>query len=149
DKAIECFQRTLELDPNFPQAHFDLGLTLLFLQRYDDAIASVKRAVELSGGRTLWLAVLGWAYGTAGRQEEAEAMLHQVEELSHRKHVSSYEFGLLYLGLGDIERAIDYFEKAYEERSSLVLYLGVDPNVRGTLAEHPRIKAIIRKLKLD
>jgi serine/threonine-protein kinase len=69
--------------------------------------------------------------------------------VAKQKHVSAYEFGLVHLGLGDPDRAIDYFERALEERSSLILYLSVEPAIAPTLRGHPRFQAILRKVQLS
>src|SRR5260370_9848628 len=101
----------------------------------------------MSGGRSLWLAVLVSIYGAAGYRDRALDVIRQLEELSKTSHVSAYEFGLPYFGLGDIDRTLDYFEKAAEQRESPELYLAADPNTV-PLTGQPRAKAIFRNLQL-
>ncbi len=45
-KAIECYQKAIEKNPRFPNAHHDLGLVYFSLDKVDDAISEYKTAVR-------------------------------------------------------------------------------------------------------
>lgn len=50
DKAVLQLLKTLEMDPNFALAHNTLGLAYARLNKFPEAIAEGRKAVDLSGG---------------------------------------------------------------------------------------------------
>jgi non-specific serine/threonine protein kinase len=117
DDAIEELRRTVELEPNFPITYWILGLVLRRMGRFELAIAEGEKAVTLSGGSPLLRAALAQTLGAAGRREEAIQTLNGLTKLAKHKYVSSYSFAGIHIGLGEDDRAIEYLEKSYEERS--------------------------------
>ena len=47
--AISEYEKALEMDPHFPFIHSDIGLSQVFLGRFDEGVRSLERATELSG----------------------------------------------------------------------------------------------------
>jgi eukaryotic-like serine/threonine-protein kinase len=127
DRAIEQFRSTIEMDPKFAQAHFDLGMSLAQRGLLKEAISEAQLALDLAGARPVTMAVLGNMYASAGERGEAEAILEKLNNLSGRQHVSPLDFAYVYVGLGEKDRAFSYIEKAYEERAGLLVYLKVEP----------------------
>jgi serine/threonine-protein kinase len=147
EEALLAITRVLEVDPHFVMAHATLGWAYLLKGMPDQGIAALQQAVSLSPEGTLWLAQLGQAFAMAGRTEEARAVLRQLEGLSHQRYVSPYHMAYVYTGLGEHDRAMDWLECAYEERAGGVF------GVKGSflfapLRDHPRFKALLRKMKL-
>ena len=77
----------------------DISQTLLFLgtahgrtSRYDDAIAVLERAASVGGRTPMQLSVLGWAYGEAGRSEDARRILGELQAKSEEAYVSPIFF---------------------------------------------------------
>lgn len=127
DRAAEELRKTFELDTNFHMTHGQLGLVYEQKGRFDEAIASFQRAIDLSGSDPTYLSALGHAYGQAGKRREAVDMLDRLKEASHHFFVSSYFYGLVHLGLGEMSKAFADLEKACEERHLWLVYLNVDP----------------------
>jgi tetratricopeptide (TPR) repeat protein len=50
DEALTRYQEALELDPNSAETHYNLGLLLVDLERWDEAVEHAKRAYELGHG---------------------------------------------------------------------------------------------------
>src|ERR1700719_2637611 len=80
DQAIEILNKVIEIDPNFPRAHFRLGNIYEHERHYDRAIAEYEKAVALSGGDTYYQASLGHAFAMTGMVVEAQKSLHQLQE---------------------------------------------------------------------
>jgi eukaryotic-like serine/threonine-protein kinase len=59
--------------------------------------------------------------------------------------VPSYYFALVYTGLGDHDQALRYLERAYDERSTVLAYLLIDPRF-APLRNDPRFLALARRL---
>ena len=69
-KAVECLQRAVELDPNDEFAVYHLGLAYDNLHDYDNAIEYAQKAVELNPNNGQYWQLLGGAYGGAGNYEK-------------------------------------------------------------------------------
>lgn len=143
-RAAERFREVLEMDPNYSMAHFRLGLTYAQEGMYEEAVAELRRSVELSGDRDS-VAALGYVCGLAGRGAEARAALSELESREKAGFVSSYDKALVHLGLGDVEASLGWLEKAHEERSYWLIYLRVDPAL-DPLRTRPRFVELLRKV---
>jgi eukaryotic-like serine/threonine-protein kinase len=147
DDAIEELRRTVELDPNFPITYWILGLVLRKMGRFELAIAEGEKGVILSGGSPLLRAALAQTFGTARRREEAIQILDDLTKQAKQKYVPSYFFAGIHIGLGEDDRAIEYLEKSYEERSHWLTYLNIDPSM-DALRSNPRFQNLLQRVGL-
>jgi serine/threonine protein kinase/tetratricopeptide (TPR) repeat protein len=147
DEAIEQLRRTVELDPNYPVTYWILGLLLRKTGRYELAIAEGENGVKLSGGSPLMLAALAHTLGTAGRTKEAIQILNDLTMLARQKYVAPYFFAGIHIGLGEIDRAIEFLEKSYEEHSHWLIYLHMDPGM-DALRGNRRFQDLLRRVDL-
>ena len=83
----------------------------------------------------------------AGRKTEAQKILDDLKELAKRRHVSPYEFALIYIGLGDKDQAFAWLEKTYEERPDILWDIKVGPRF-DSLRSDPRFADLLRRMKL-
>src|SRR4030066_2323787 len=116
EQAIEEYRRTLEIDSHFFISHQSLGLAYLQLGRFDEAIAELQQALILSKNSSVVLASLGQAYGFAGQISKAEEILARLEALSKERYVSPYAMALVYAGMKDKVKTLDWLQKSFEER---------------------------------
>lgn len=143
DEAIAQYRKALELEPGFALAHQALAMALEQKGAYNEAIAEFRKAVALSAGSASALASLGHAYAMAGATADAQAQLDRVVELSRHRYVPAIYRALIYLGLGDKDRAAAWLAKAYEERSEYFIYYRLDPgfdSIRGDRRFAPMLK---------
>jgi len=68
--------------------------------------------------------------------------------MSKQAYVSSYDLAILYVGLGDKDRALEQLNKAYEERAGFIIYLNVEP-LFDPLRSDPRFAELVRKMKFQ
>jgi len=129
EDAIREAQKTLEMDPTFAFARRVMGLACQKIARESQAIEELQKAVEFSGGSTQFLADLGHAYATSGRQAEARRTLGELEGISKSRYVSPYSMAALRLALEDCDSAFESLENAFSERSLGMTYLKLDPNL--------------------
>ncbi|HEV2663533.1 MAG TPA: tetratricopeptide repeat protein, partial [Blastocatellia bacterium] len=147
DEAIEQLRRVIALDPNDYIAHWYLGMTYANDRRFDEAIATSEKAVALSGRAPGALGVLGMCYGLAGRKVEANKTLGELLDLNRRRFVTPVAMILVYIGLGDKDRAFAWLEKAYQERSNFMAYIKVEP-MADPLRSDPRFDDLLRRMRL-
>jgi len=145
DEAIAQLRKTIEMDPRFYLAHWFLGEVWQLRGQLDEAIVEYRKAIELNDDPYV-LALLGQAYARAGQREEAQKILARLGEEAKSRYVHAYSFALMYLALGDKERAIDEMERAYRERASNdITGIKVDPML-DDLRGHPRFEALVQKV---
>ncbi len=147
DEAAIYFQKTIEMDSNYWPAHSFLGLIFETRSDFPKAIAEFEQArkAELN---SLWpLAELGHAYALSGRKAEAESSLKDLLERSRREYVPAFLVASIYVGLGDRDHAFAFLEKAYQDRSCLLTFLPMDPQM-DPLRSEPRFKELLKKIGL-
>ena len=138
-------RKTLEIDPRFFLAHNYLGVALQFKGHLNEAIPEYQQALELNDDPYA-LAMLGQAYARNGQADEARKVLERLNEQAKTRYVEPLALALVFLGLGDKERALDELERAYQTGDTNYLFIiKVDPlldDLRGQL----RFKALMQKV---
>src|SRR5437667_9538996 len=109
DEGIEQLRKTLEMDPAFVVAHIRLGYCYERKGAYDGAIAESQRIFDL-GAKSLGIAGLGRAYAMAGKRNEAQKELAELQELSKHRNAWPSQFALIYAALGDKDQAFGWLE---------------------------------------
>jgi adenylate cyclase len=137
--------QALKLDPKFPVPYWGIGLCYEQLKKYPEAVAQFQKGIVLSGRGANGIASLAHAYGLAGQRAEAEKILDELTDRSKTIFVSSYQFAVIYLGLGQNEQAIAALEEAYRERSTLLGYLKMDPRF-DPLRSDPRFHSLLGRI---
>lgn len=128
DQAVEQLHRVLEIGPNFSLAHFLLAIAYEQNREFAKAIAQFDRAGELVGTPIL-SGFLGYAYGMAGRKDDATKLLDHFLQESKRTYISPYSLALIYTGLGQQAEALEWLEKAFVEQSRWRGWLKLTPEL--------------------
>ena len=133
------------MEPHFYLAHYYLGQALQLKGQLSEAIVEYRKAVQLDED-PFALALLGQAHARAGQRDEANKILTQLNQEAKARYVSAYGVGLVFLGLGDKNRAIEELERAYRENDGGNVYnIKIDPmldDLRGT----PRFEELAEKI---
>jgi TolB-like protein/Tfp pilus assembly protein PilF len=145
DEAIAQLRKTIEIEPHSYLAHFYLGEALQLKGQMPDAIAEYRKAVELDDDPFV-LALLGQSYARVGRRDEANKILTQLNQEAKTRYVDAYGVGLVFLGMGDKNRAMDELERAYRENDGGDIYnVRIDPML-DDLRGDPRFEALADKV---
>jgi eukaryotic-like serine/threonine-protein kinase len=126
DGCISQCRRTLEIDPMSHQAYRHLGQAYTQKRLYAEAIKEFKKAIELSPGSGEDLAELGYAFGVSGKKDEAQRILQQLKQPTDGQ-ISRYRLAIVYMGLGEKDRALESLEHAVSGRSPGVVHLRISP----------------------
>jgi TolB-like protein/Tfp pilus assembly protein PilF len=146
DEAIAQYKRTLVSNPNFAYAHRALGWAYGSKGMYSEAIAETRTSIELRNGSSakgylgLWLA-------KSGKRDEAVKLLGELKQEATRGYVQSYDFALIYIGLGDKEEALNHLEKHLSSRAETANTYAVAPEL-DDLRSELRFKEMLRRLNL-
>ena len=145
DQAIKHHRETLEIDADFVPSHLFLGQAFEQMGRFDEAIAEFQKAIHLSGGSTQIVAALGHTYAVSGNRDGAMRILEELEQLSKQRYVRPLDIAFVYAGLNQKDQAIEWLEKAYEERSCNLVYIRIDPRL-DPLRSDPRFQDLLRRM---
>ena len=129
DLAVDRLHALLEMDPNFEQGRWGLGLAYEGKGSFEQARAEFEEAMKLSGGNAVFVAALGHAYAAGGKKAEGIKIANELEERSRVSYVPPYWMATLYVALDDKEQAFNWLDKAYAERSGGLIWLKVDPRM--------------------
>jgi len=147
-EAIRQLQSALEMNPQFPLAHFWLGRIYTTLQQYDQALAEYEKVPALQTWQPM-MAAKGYLYGVWGRPDQARKILTDFEALrSQNRFVTSYGVALVHAGMGNQVEALKWLEKALDEKSHWLIWLKLDPRWT-SLHTEPRFQALLKKVGLD
>jgi Flp pilus assembly protein TadD len=148
DHAVRQARRTLDLDANFALAHRLLAIAYERKGKYDEAEAELHIWGDLTNDQPRTQAALGHLYAVSGNKVAARSILHQLEmDIALRKDLA-YAVVLIYTGLGEINQAFEWLNKAYEDRSGALGTIKIDPKV-DALRSDPRFPQILRKMGLE
>jgi tetratricopeptide (TPR) repeat protein len=147
DRAIEQYTKTLESDPQFYPARFRLGLAYAQKRMYADAVDHLVRAASASKRNARIVAFLGYTHALSGDREGAATLLRELETRARQTYVSSYDFAVIHLGLGDMEQAVALLDKAADEGDGWVSFLEAEPMLDG-LRSQGGFGALARRVNL-
>ena len=148
DQAIYHFERGITINPNAEETYRMWGLTLAASGRIDEAVTMLREADELPAAGTLTRASLGYALARSGRAKEAQSIYDALAaSVAAGRYVSPVAFATILIGLGRHDEAIDWIERAIEDRRGWVVYLKVNPIV-DPLRGHPRFDALVSRSQL-
>ena len=147
DLAIAEYERALESEPNFGLGIHFLGRAYIAKGDYDRGIAHLRKANELLGEVPFSLGDLGHALAIAGQRDEAEALRADLIARRTTGYYPAFPIGLIELGLGNLESAMDWLERAVEERSVSFYLPSVDPSY-DVVRAHPRFKTALSLMNL-
>ena len=147
DRAIEQGQMVVKFDPQVYTGYWALGMVYRDYGKFEEAIAAHRRAVELSGGLPLLIGWLGLALGQAGQTKKARAVLDQLHEIAKAGYVPPSSFAWTYLGLGEIDEAFVWLDRAVDGRDHMMIPIKSYPFF-DSIREDPRFTALLRKMNL-
>ena len=144
---IGASRRGLLLDPKVWFQHYFLGVGYEGTGKLQDAISEYQQAVAMSGDSQSTVA-LAHAYSAIGKKAEAEMILRDLERKLQETSASPYTMATIWAGLGQNDKAFDFLERAYSEKSldisSLKSGLALD-----SLRPDPRFQNLLGRIGLN
>ena len=149
DRATEQLRKTLELDPNDTLAYVDLGLAYLQKSMYKEGIAEFEKALVISPGYASGAIAARTRLCVAGQKSRSPEGARSIEcaleaEVCRPRYVAS-----IYAVLGEKDKAFEWLEKSYEDRSITGFgSIKVDP-AYDPLRSDPRFSDLLRRMNLQ
>ncbi len=145
ERVVKEAKAGIELHPTHHMMHMGLGWGLAGLARYDEAADAFREAEKVAAGDPVPQAKLGWALGLAGKRDQANAILEDLQRRRDREYFSGWLLAHVHLGSGQSQEAITWLERAVDEHDGILPFLNfwysVDP-----LRSDPRFQALLRRM---
>lgn len=145
EDMIELLLPLIQKDPNYGAAYDWLGMAYVQLERFDESIATYRKAVEFSDNTMEVVSGLGHAYGMAGRHDEAREVLEMMQSAAKQTYVPQVQIAFVHAGLGDTEGAFQQLQLAFEAKAWEISFMAAEPWLEH-LVDDPRFKEMVRKV---
>ena len=147
DLGIVEYLRALETEPTFGLANHFLGRAYVSKGEHAKGIGFLRKSNELLGAIPFSLGDLGHGLAVGGERAEAEALKADLIGRRTKGYYPAFPIAAIEVGLGNHESALDWLERAAEERNLGFYMPSVDPSF-DALRSHPRFRALLTKAGL-
>jgi adenylate cyclase len=149
EESIKHFRKVFELFPDSPEALMLLGKTLSESGQHEEGVKLSKRAVNITKRKSPFpIAFLGYSLGFIGKEEEAKALIKEALDSRKNGHFSPSLIALMYIGIDNREKALDWLETAVDERDPVNFSLRTVPMYK-TLHTDPRWAELMKKMGFE
>ncbi|HJQ10287.1 MAG TPA: protein kinase [Gemmatimonadaceae bacterium] len=145
DQAIEECRNIRAIDPTSSYAAFSHGLVGVQTQHKREGIQAFRDAARLGEGITLYQVSLAYGLAAGGEHQEARELLEKLEQLAKTEFVWPMGMAMAYAHLGEESIAMDWLEKAYDERVGYMLMINRDPAL-DVLRNSPRFERLAQQI---
>jgi serine/threonine protein kinase/Tfp pilus assembly protein PilF len=147
DKAMEQLRKTIQMEPNYHLAHNSLGRVYLEKGMYAEALSEFQTASKLRVEPVVSASNLAVFYAVSGNKSEAQKILDEVKQMPGQSDERPLMIARAYTALGEKDQAIEWLERAYQERAFSVFFLKVDPEF-DSLRSDPHFADLMRRVGL-
>jgi TolB-like protein/Tfp pilus assembly protein PilF len=141
DESLEQAKKTLELDPTFVLGYFSLANVYQLQGKYAETAESYAKSQDIRGN-TQGATLIRESFAKGGWKGLLRTMVEAPRLTEMRP---PYIRGTYYSWLGEKDKALDELEKAYEERSTFIPILKIDPRL-DPLRNEPRFQQLVKKV---
>jgi len=135
-------KKTIELDPSIPGSYSDLSEIYFLTGRDREAVDYAVKYMEVRGEQDA-SETIKKAFAENGRAGALQAMI-DIDEVTTK---NNYNIAKHYAMLGEKDKAFDFLEKAFAEKTFQILQLEVDPGL-DVVRDDPRFKEYVKRLGL-
>ncbi|MFY0599657.1 MAG: tetratricopeptide repeat protein [Cyclobacteriaceae bacterium] len=148
-KAIELYDELLEIDPRHEKVLEYRGWSVVMQGNQDEAVDTFRNIDNKTMLALKSYSQMGYAFALKGDIENATKCLSEIKKSSliHKGWTYALDFAVIYTGIGDFEKAMDFLEEAVENKRSAIIFLKVNP-IWDPMRKNPRFKTLLKRLLL-
>jgi TolB-like protein len=143
DRALDATRRALALQPDHGWALLTMGWIYEHKGMYQESLSALRKTFD----STLKKASLAHAFARSGNRRMAEMIVSDLLADSAKNYISPYDLAVGYAGLGDQDQTFQWLDKACQEHSGFLLFVGSDPRLQ-LLRPDPRFRRLLRRMGL-
>jgi tetratricopeptide (TPR) repeat protein len=134
EDAVAQVHKIIAIEPRHDGAYGLLGTVYVSRGSYDEAVEAFKQALSMGGGQVI-LSMLSVPYALMGKLDEAKGLANLLLAMNKHQYISPYNIARVYRSLEDDEKALEWLQKACQERSSELVFLELE-STPGSGTEH-------------
>jgi serine/threonine-protein kinase len=146
DQTIQHCLKTFSIEPGSFWGHMNLGWVYEQKEKFPEALAAFKKAI-IAFDIPMSQAALAHCYAVSGNRQQAEEILHNLEEKSKKEYVSPYDLATIYDGLGNRDKVFELLEKAYAIRAGYLVHIKWEPRF-ASLRSDSRFQDLVHRMGL-
>ena len=146
--ALKKAEEIISLDENYPQGHMQRGYVLCELNRGDEAVVEIERAMELMPGSALVQYYLCFAYAAAGRHADAKRLADEMTAMAETSFVKPMFIGLAKVSTGEFDKAFEYLNIAVDDRDPWLVWLTTEPKLERIRSDR-RYSELVARTKIE
>jgi len=147
-ESEQQFRQTLDMDPNYPAAHYFYAEVLILQKRFDEAVTEMEKTVQSLPESSYYRGYLGYAYAKAGKTVEARKILGELIDEAKTKYVSWLGIADIYAGLGERDHWFAALELAFQQGDTRLNTIRARTEVDSMWATDPRFAELLKKIGL-
>ncbi|HEY1469235.1 MAG TPA: tetratricopeptide repeat protein [Candidatus Acidoferrum sp.] len=141
------FERAIELNPNYPTAHFWRGVYLTTIGRISEALGEVHRAQELDPLSLPVVAIWGWIFCLARQYDQAIEQSKKALNLDPNYALAHGYLGKALLQKGMCNEAIAEFRKGFALSGGGTVHLAHMGHAYAVADEKHKAEEVLHELK--
>ena len=143
DEALEHLKKVAQLEPRFPFSYLFAASAYIEKGMFAEAIIESKKEYDLTGRNELPFGA--FALARSGKAGQARMVLDRLIADSADSNVSFYNIAMIFNGLGEPDKAVEWLEKGYEKRDPKMTFLKVEPKWN-SIRSLPRFAALMKRM---
>jgi len=143
EEAIDELEKGLARDPNYWNGHLMLSLVHLNAGNAEGAMAAAERALELAPDSSYALMQVAVSCYIVGEKERADELLSRLKAKAQKEYVPSMFFVWSSLARGELDEALRWLERAFEEHDGWLCFYTLVPML---LPDDPRFLEKFRRI---
>ena len=145
--AIAAANAAVQMRRDYTRAHVIAGTAHEALGDVNEALAQYQRALTMDPMDRRALPAFGYLLGKAGQKERALEVARRLERMNSEVRNCAFQVAVVYAGLGDNQRTLDWLERAWKTRQVHFPFAVAEPRFRN-LHRDPRFLALLGRIGL-
>jgi len=147
DNTITFNKLSLVHDRNWPVGLINLGRAYEQKGMFAEALAAYQTILAAAPEDPGLLALTAHVHAVSGKPALARSMVARLQQMRTTRYVPAVYIALVYVGLGDRDKAFEWLDRAYDEHCEYLVYLPTEP-LADPLRQDPRFPRFIERLGL-
>jgi tetratricopeptide (TPR) repeat protein len=148
DVAIQSARTAIDLAPDFQPPYAYLASALLATDHAEEAWTMTRKAKELGRGLPFCEGGFGYVAGTLGHIAEARNVIADLTARRDRAYGPALPIAWAWLGLGDVDRCLQWLQIALDEHEPYLAAAAVSP-IYDRLQSNPIFRRLLRSVGSD